>query len=77
MESTVVRVGAVKVVATVTICCDDNVDTWWHFSHARSWVYVEHNTSSRRSVFLSHRVLQARARQKGWINVRIFGSMES
>ena len=28
-------------------------------------------------VFLPHRLLQARVRQKGWTNVRIFGSVES
>ena len=28
-------------------------------------------------VFLPHGLLQARVRQKGWTNVRIFGSMES
>ena len=28
-------------------------------------------------VFLPQRLLQARARQKGWTNVRIFGSVES
>ena len=29
------------------------------------------------NVFLPHRLLQARARQKRWTNVRIFGSVES
>ena len=33
--SAVVRVGAVTFVTTVTICCDDNVDAWQHFSHTR------------------------------------------
>ena len=28
MMSTVVRVGAVRFVTTVTICCDNNVDAW-------------------------------------------------
>ena len=28
-------------------------------------------------VLLPHRLLQARVRQKGWTNVRIFGSVES
>ena len=29
--STVVRVGAVAFVTTMTICCDNNVDAWLYF----------------------------------------------
>ena len=31
-DGIVVRVGAVTFVTTVTICCDNNVDAWQHFS---------------------------------------------
>ena len=77
--STVVRVGALTFVTTVTICCDNTLLTPGSSFLMRGdgcmlsirYPFVEC------IFFLPQRLLQARARQKGWTGVRIFGSVES